>query len=595
MNTLLSYMQELYAFCKLKLIVNLVLMVFLGLIEGGGVLLLIPLLSLAGIISGVPADGSWAFKVQGLFQVCGLAPTLPVVLGLYIVIIAGQSWLQRSQAICSVAIQQSFTSFLSIRLFRAIAYTRWLFLLSRAKADITHVLTTEVMRVGNGTHFFLQLLATGLIGIIQIGLAFLIAPGLTLFILGGGAVLFICSYPFIRQSRRMGLSISEFTRNLMFEVTEHLNGIKEVKSYGMEPVQIRNFATLRHTIERNFVRFTAVQSHTDFYYKVGAAVFISLFFYTAITFFKLNPQEFVLIVVIFARLWPRFSSFQVGLQYVVMMLPAFKAVLQLERCCLEEQELLLEEQLTTRLELTQGIEFRDVSFCYYAGRFNYAVDGVSVVLAAGTTTAFVGVSGSGKSTMVDLLLGLLTPERGGIFVDGRPLAQSLQVWRQSIGYVPQDSFLWNASIRANLQWACPEASESAMWETLGLAAVDEFVRSLPAGLDTVVGDRGVRLSGGERQRIVLARALLRKPSVLILDEATSSLDTENESRIQQALEDLHGKLTIVVIAHRLSTIRQADRIYVLEQGRVLEQGDYLSLSKNKGGRFAALASVSGTG
>lgn len=593
MNTLISYIQELYTFCKMKLFFNLVLMVFLGLIEGGGVLLLIPLLSLAGVMSGMSAGGNLVLYMEGLFQTIDLTPTLPVVLGLYIVIIVGQSWLQRSQSIRNVEIQQSFNSFLSIRLFRAIAYARWLFLLSRAKADITHVLTAELTRVSTGTHFFLQLLATGLIAMVQIALAFLISPGLTLLVLGGGAVLFVFSYPFIRESRRMGLSISEFTRNLMFEVTEHLNGIKEVKSYGMEPVQIQNFAKLRHAIERNFVRFTTIQSQTDLYYKVGAAAFISLFLYSAITVFKLNPQEFVLIVIIFARLWPRFSSFQVGLQYVVMMLPAFRAVLDLERCCLEEQEFLAEKSVSTRLAFEQGIEFREVSFCYDAARVDYAVNKVSLMLSAGTTTAFVGVSGSGKSTMVDLLLGLLTPERGKILVDGQPLTDNLNGWRQSIGYVPQDSFLWNASIRDNLRWACPEAPEDAMWESLRLAAVDGFVRSLPEGLDTVVGDRGVRLSGGERQRIVLARALLRKPSVLILDEATSSLDSENERQIQQAIESLHGKLTIVIIAHRLSTIKQADKIYVLERGCIVETGTYQSLAENTHSRFYELAYLAG--
>lgn len=593
MNTLISYMQELYTICKLKLLFNLVLMVFLGLIEGGGVLLLIPLLSLAGVMSGMPSGGNLVLCMEGLFQTIGLTPSLPGILVLYITIIAGQSWLQRSQAIRNVEIQQSFNSFLSIRLFRAIAYARWLFLLSRAKADITHTLTTELSRVSTGTHFFLQLFATGLIAMVQIGLAFLISPGLTLLVLGGGAVLFVFSYPFIRESRRMGLSISEFTRNLMFEVTEHLNGIKEVKSYGMEPVQIQNFAKLRYAIEQNFVRFTAIQSQTDFYYKVGAAAFISLFLYSAITVFKLNPQEFVLIVIIFARLWPRFSSFQVGLQYVVMMLPAVRAVLDLERCCLEEQELLTEKPVSARLALEQGIEFREVSFCYDAARVEYAVNKVSLMLSTGTTTAFVGVSGSGKSTLVDLLLGLLTPEQGKILVDGQPLTDNLNGWRQSIGYVPQDSFLWNASIRDNLSWACPEAVEDAMWESLRLAAVDGFVRSLPEGLDTVVGDRGVHLSGGERQRIVLARALLRKPAVLILDEATSSLDNENERRIQQAIESLHGKLTIVIIAHRISTIQKADRIYVLEKGRIVEAGTYQSLAENSHSRFYELACLAG--
>lgn len=235
------------------------------------------------------------------------------------------------------------------------------------------------------------------------------------------------------------------------------------------------------------------------------------------------------------------------------------------------------------------MEFRDVSFYYDSTRANYAVEEANFFLPAGTTTAFVGVSGSGKSTLVDLLMGLITPKRGYILIDGEPLLENLRPWRNSIGYVPQDAFLFNASIRENLLWACPDASEEGMWEALRLAAVYSFVISLPDGLDTVVGDRGVRLSGGERQRIVLARALLRKPSVLILDEATSSLDSENEKRIQQAIESLQGKLTIVIIAHRISTIRNADRILVLEQGRVVEQGNYQSLMKNRDSRFYDLA------
>ena len=152
----------------------------------------------------------------------------------------------------------------------------------------------------------------------------------------------------------------------------------------------------------------------------------------------------------------------------------------------------------------------------------------------------------------------------------------------------------NASIRDNLLWACPDATEEGMWEAMRLASVNSFVKSLPDGLDTVVGDRGVRLSGGERQRIVLARALLRRPSVLILDEATSSLDSENEKRIQQAIESLRGKLTIVIIAHRISTIKNADQILVLEQGRILEEGNYRSLMRNKDSRFHALAYLSET-
>ncbi|MBL1703891.1 ATP-binding cassette domain-containing protein, partial [Klebsiella pneumoniae] len=160
--------------------------------------------------------------------------------------------------------------------------------------------------------------------------------------------------------------------------------------------------------------------------------------------------------------------------------------------------------------------------------------------------------------------------------------------RKSISYVQQDPFLFNASIRENLLMIEPNASEEQIWDALDFAAAAEFVRTLPNGLDTFIGDRGVRLSGGERQRLVLARAILRKPSILVLDEATSALDTENEALIQSALEKLKGQMTIIVIAHRLSTIRNADQVIVLDKGEVVQQGEFNQLARERKGVFRNL-------
>lgn len=587
MRSFTRYLRDLYCYVRNKIVASVVLMVVLGLTEGIGVLMLIPFFSLAGIVPAHTMENSLAVSVQQFCQRLGLAVSLPLVLALYTGIIFAQSWLKRYQSILNVSIQQNYTNFLSVRLFKAAAEADWLFFLSKTKSDITHVLTGELMRVSAGTTFFLQILATACISLIQVLLAFWISPGLTLLTIGGGVVLFVCLYPFVKESRRMGSDISANNRELYFEVTEHLNGVKEIKSYGLEPSQIQSFARLRQTIADNFVQFTQLQSRTDMIYKVGAAVFISGFFYTAISVLALKAEALLLIVIIFSRLWPRFSSFQVALQHVVMMLPAFQTVIALEQQCAAARELVAQPVPASKLRLAQGVALHTVSFRYPAG--GYAVRDIELLLPAGSTTAFVGASGSGKSTLADLLIGLLTPQSGEILLDGVPMQQQLQAWRQSIGYVPQDAFLFNASIRDNLQWACPEAEEASIWQALSMAAVDDFVKALPQQLDTVVGDRGVRLSGGERQRIVLARALLRQPSFLLLDEATSSLDNENERRIQQAIEGLHGKLTIVVIAHRVSTIKQADQIYVLENGCVVESGTYQTLADDAGSHFYRLA------
>ena len=172
-------------------------------------------------------------------------------------------------------------------------------------------------------------------------------------------------------------------------------------------------------------------------------------------------------------------------------------------------------------------------------------------------------------------------------------ADALRSWRRQIGYVPQETLLFHDSVRANLLWANPGATEEDIWRALASAAADDFVRALPNGLETVLGDRGVLVSGGERQRLSLARALLRRPRILILDEATSSLDSENERRIQDAIDRLHEQITIVVITHRLSTIRNADRIHVLDHGRIVESGTWNSLLASPDGRFRALCAAQG--
>jgi ATP-binding cassette subfamily C protein len=219
---------------------------------------------------------------------------------------------------------------------------------------------------------------------------------------------------------------------------------------------------------------------------------------------------------------------------------------------------------------------------------------IDLALPARQTIALVGPSGAGKSTLADIILGLLAPSEGQILLDNRPLdTAATRHWRQAVAYVPQDTFLFHDTVRANLLWAAPAATEADLWGSLQLAAAAEFVTALPEGLDTVLGDRGIRLSGGERQRLALARALLRKPALLLLDEATSALDSEHEQRIQTAIHQLHGELTIVLIAHRLSTVRYADQIVVMEQGQIVERGDWETLSANQAGRFYELLRAAG--
>jgi ATP-binding cassette subfamily C protein len=308
--------------------------------------------------------------------------------------------------------------------------------------------------------------------------------------------------------------------------------------------------------------------------------------YISIAILNMSSAGIILLLFLFNRMMPLFGTLQNSFQGFANAMPAFAGVMEIMARC--EANIEPEAELREKVELQDSIRFEAVSFAYGEDETAPAISELDLKIRAGEITAVVGPSGAGKSTIADLVLGLIVPNQGRVLVDETPLeAEGIRSWRQHIGYVAQDTFLFNDTVKANLLWACPGATETEIVHALRLAA-GEFVFELPKGLDTILGDRGVRLSGGERQRLALARALLRKPSLLILDEATSALDSENERRIQGAIEKLHGKMTILLITHRLSAIRGADIIHVFERGRLIESGEWGTLLNKVDGRFKAL-------
>ena len=223
----------------------------------------------------------------------------------------------------------------------------------------------------------------------------------------------------------------------------------------------------------------------------------------------------------------------------------------------------------------ESINFSNVSFGY-VGAVQNSLQDISLQISHGEAVGLVGPSGSGKSTLVDVLLGLLAPQSGEVRVNGLPIREKLDIWRTTVGYVPQTIFLIDDSLRRNIAFGLPnkEIDEKCVEQAIELAQLKDFVAGLPDGLETVVGERGVRLSGGQRQRIGIARALYNQPEVLVLDEATSSLDTETEQGVMQAVQALQGTKTVIIVAHRLSTVEYCDRLYRLESSRIVDEGTF---------------------
>lgn len=360
-------------------------------------------------------------------------------------------------------------------------------------------------------------------------------------------------------------------------ILQSFSGIKEIKVINGEQFFVDNY-------DKNYRRFATLQRQqsmlTFMPRPLMETVCIGGLLLTVIIKLQMSGTDiksFIPTLTVFAmaafRMLPAFNRLSGYLGSMMFNRPSIHAVykdlVEIEQLMKEmEQKEVKEVEIT----LNDAIRMENVSFQYPESE-KWILENADLTIDKNTSVAFIGSSGAGKTTAADLILGLLEPQSGKITVDGMDIRNHMQSWHSCIGYIPQTIYLMDDTIRANIAFGIPEEQidEQAIQKALKEAQLDEFVVSLKEGLDTVIGDRGVKLSGGQRQRIGIARALYRNPKVLILDEATSALDNETEKEVMEAIDGLHGTRTLIVIAHRLSTIKKCDKIYEVGNGKITER------------------------
>jgi len=364
-------------------------------------------------------------------------------------------------------------------------------------------------------------------------------------------------------------------------LTESLGGVRVVKGYHAEESESKVFAKGVQRLLDNVISSLTAQSMMSLASTAVLGVVGALIMYLGaneVVAGKLTPGGYVTYVMFLAfMIAPIAQLVSIGTQLT-------EALAGLDRTTeiLNERQEDSEPGRTQALSTIKGdIRFEDVRFAYEEGK--EVLHGISFESRPGTVTALVGSSGSGKSTIISLVCGFHTPTTGRLLVDNWDLAEvRLASYREQLGVVLQETFLFDGSVRENVRFSRPIATEEQLMEACRIARVDEFAERFPEGYETIVGERGVKLSGGQRQRISIARAILADPRILILDEATSSLDSESEAMIQAGLQHLMQGRTTFVIAHRLSTIRRADQILVVEQGIIVERGTHQQLYEMRG-------------
>src|SRR5262245_42492522 len=472
---------------------------------------------------------------------------------------------------------------LSRRLLAAYLQCPYTFHLQRNTADLISTTTEEANNVVSG--ILKRVITISTEATTTLGLLCLLFAAKPYVLLSGLAIIGSLGWVFSTVSKRklgrLGRTRVEHYGRMIQWVNQSLGGIKEVKVLGREAYFVEAF----RASSLPYAEALRDSSLTERYPRLMVETAAILGLVGLVTAFLVSGGDLqtalpllALFGVAMVRLVPSVTSIVGGINGIRFYAPSVaigdRALAEAAAAFRAARQIGAASQIT----FSDRIEINELTYSYRDGS-NAAVDRVTLAIPRGTTVAFVGTSGAGKTTLVNLLLGLLEPTHGQILVDGISISCNLPGWQRQLGYIPQDIYLSDDALRRNVAFGVPdqEIDDAAIWQALESAQLASFVRALPDQLETMVGERGVRISAGQRQRIGIARALYHDPDLLVLDEATSALDTETERQVVSSVTSLSKTKTIIMVAHRLTTVRSASVIYVLSGGRIAGSGPYEEL------------------
>ena len=553
------------------------LAVISSIFEGLGISTIIPVFSFVGGGGGEAADAISKI-ISGFFGFLHITYTFRGLLIFIALLFLSRILALYLIQLITARITLGYERDLRRALFSRMMYAGWPFLSRQNIGNLEQLLTTNTT---NASQLFGNIATFALVAsklLIYVIVAVNVSWWVAVFSLAAAGVIFFVVKPMFYRSRLIGVNSERTNRDMTHFVAEHVIGMKALKAMALEePVVARARAFFDHIRNLNF-RSIILRSNIQMIVQFSGVLFVGVVFAVMYRSPGFSIAAFGVIVYAMNQIFTQIQAGQTQLHTVVTLAPyTFEVLSYLDKTQENEEARGGEKAFSIRREL----EFKDISFMY--PERGEVLSLVSFSLPKGSLTGIIGPSGSGKTTIADLLLRLIEPQNGAILVDSVDVREiPITAWRNHIGYVAQDAVLLNDTIASNISFYSPSLKREDVVEAAKLANVHDFIEGLPQGYDTRIGDRGILLSGGQRQRVALARVLARKPELLVLDEATSALDAESEKAIQKAIDGLHGDITVVVIAHRLTTVSGADRIIVLEEGRIAEVGTPEELRAKEG-------------
>lgn len=549
---------------------------FLGaLVEGIGIVLLIPFFS---VIMGSSGGGRIQQTVDLFFSFFGTNGRFQrlsfFVFGFSILMIV-RAIILTTRDMTSRELEIGFVQQLRMRITHLLASSEWDTISRLRHSRMIHLMGSDIYQVGNAMHVLQADMIAFMMLISHVIVAFILSPSLAAItfsmVVAGGLI----TVPILRRARIFGKFIVDANLSLIDDVNQFLGALKLAIGQNLQKDFLSEFDASLENISKRELHYIREITLRRLVATTCAAIVGALILLMGASVVRADAPILIAFLLLLSRMNAPIMQIQAGVQQFAHTLPAYEKIKELENDLSQTAPVASAYLSNEIVKIDGSIEFKKVSFFHNDLETNYdsgrlGVHKVSLVIRPGSIIGISGASGSGKTTFLDLFVGLRKPQTGEIRVGGKALqGGTLASWRDRIGYVVQDPFLFHDTIRRNLIWANRSADDTDLWNALRIACADEVISKLPHGLETIVGERGALLSGGERQRLCLARAILRKPNILILDEATSAIDMGTEQKIMRYLIEMSPRPTMIIVSHRPETLAICERQIVFSNGEIV--------------------------